>query len=257
MAVSRTTTKVVLTGLLCALGVAILCSLGTWQLERLAWKQGLIDMVGERIEQPAEPLPPESEWPSLTFAGDEYRKVTLTGRFDHAHEVPAFTSLEDARFDVSGPGYWILTPLEMPDGATVIVNRGFVPDERRDPATRSDGQVTGEVTVTGLIRMPEAGNLFTPDPDPARAQWYVRDPALIAEAFGLERVAPFFIDADATPNPGGLPVGGTTRVAFRNDHLGYALTWFGLALALAGVYAVWAFGQLKRRGALADGADRQ
>ncbi len=248
--------RVVLTGVVCAVGVAILCGLGTWQMKRLAWKEGLIAMVGARIEEPAEPLPPEADWPSLTYANDEYRKVVLTGRFDHAHEVSVFTSLEDDRFPVRGPGYWILTPLSLADGSTVIVNRGFVPDERRDPKTRPEGQVGGEVTVTGLIRMSEPGNLFTPEPDPDRGDWYVRDPAAIAAAFGLGRVAPFFVDADAAPNPGGLPLGGTTRIRFRNDHLGYAITWYGLAAALAGVYAVWAYGQLRRR-TLAEKPPRQ
>lgn len=250
------TRKIILAGLVCALGVAILCGLGTWQLKRLAWKEGLIAMVTTRIEEPALPLPTEADWPAIDFDADEYRKVTLTGTFDHAHEVAVFTSLEDDRFAVSGPGYWVLTPLDLADGSTVIVNRGFVPHGKRDPESRSEGRIEGEATVTGLIRMPEPGNLFTPDPDPARGDWYVRDPAQIAEAFGLQRVAPFFVDADAAPNPGGLPLGGTTRIQFSNSHLGYAITWYGLAAALAGVYIAWAFGQLRSR-RLAEDAPRQ
>lgn len=249
--------KVVLTGVIAALGIVILCGFGFWQVERLAWKNGLVAMVSERAGQPANPLPPESDWGGLTWEGDEYRRVTVTGRFRHDLEVHVFTSLNDSRFDVSGPGYWVLTPLALGNGATVIVNRGFVPDRNKDPATRPEGQVDGEVTVTGLIRMPETGGQFTPDTDEAVGVWYIRDPAAIAKARDLDRVAPFFVDADVTPNPGGLPIGGTTRITFRNDHLGYALTWFGLALSLAGVYAVWAFGQLRRGRDLADGADRQ
>jgi surfeit locus 1 family protein len=249
--------KVVLTGLIAAIGVAILCGLGVWQVKRLAWKEGLIAMVNERTERPAEPLPSEADWPSINHDDDEYRKVELTGRFDNDHEIHVFTSLDDPRFPVSGPGYWVLTPLDLADGSTVIVNRGFVPGDKRGPATRPQGTVDGEVAVTGLIRMPEPGNLFMPDPDAARDQWYVRDPAAIAAAFGLTRVAPFFVDADASPNPGGLPLGGTTRITFHNDHLGYAVTWFGLALALVGVYVAWAYSQIRRGGTLADRAGGQ
>jgi len=255
--VTATARRVLLTGALCALGVAILVGLGIWQLQRLAWKENLIAMVTARVDEPAGPLPAEADWPSLTFAADEYRKVALTGRFRHDLEVQVFTSLNDPRFSLSGPGYWVLTPLELADGATVIVNRGFVPDRNKDPATRPAGQVDGEVTVTGLIRMPERGGLFTPAADPERGAWYLRDPAAIADAFGVERVAPFFIDADSTPNPGGIPLGGTTRIAFRNDHLGYAITWFGLAAALAGVFTAWAYGQLRGRGVLAEGPRAQ
>lgn len=249
--------KVVLTGFVAGLGFVILCGLGVWQLQRLAWKEDLIAMVSERSRQAAVPFPDEAGWAAVTFEADEYRKVALTGRYRHDQEVRVFTSLKDDRFDLEGPGYWVLTPLERADGTTVIVNRGFVPDRNRDPATRPEGQVDGEVTVTGLIRMPEPGSMFTPDADLETGTWYVRDPEAIAAAQGLDRVPPFFVDADATPNPGGLPLGGTTRIAFRNDHLGYAITWFGLALSLAGVFAAWAVTQLRRGRDLADGAPRQ
>lgn len=251
---ARLTRSVVLTGLLCAIGVALLVSLGVWQLHRLAWKENLIAMVNERTTLPPVPLPPESDWLALNRANDEYRPVVLSGRFDHAREMRVFTSLGDANLDTDRAGYWILTPLRLDDGSVVIVNRGFVPQSARDPATRPRGQVEGEARVVGLIRMPESGNLFTPAPEPDRGAWYARNPAEIAESYGIARVAPFFIDADATPNPGGLPEGGLTRVTFRNDHLGYAITWFGLALALAGVYAAWAWSQLRRPGGPPDGA---
>jgi len=130
-------------------------------------------------------------------------------------------------------GFWVMTPLITPDGFTVMVNRGFVPIDRRDPATRAAGQIEGETTVSGLVRMTEPKGMLLRANDPAAGRWYSRDIAAIAKARDLNRVAPYFIDADATANPGGLPVGGLTVVSFYNHHLLYALTWFALALMLA------------------------
>ena len=133
-------------------------------------------------------------------------------------------------------GFWVVTPLRTTSGDVVLVNRGFVPPERRDPATRGEGDPQAEVTVTGLLRMTEPKGAFLRTNDPASDRWYSRDVAAIAAARGLSQVAPFFIDADATPNAGGYPIGGLTVIAFPNNHLIYALTWFALALMLAGAY---------------------
>jgi surfeit locus 1 family protein len=232
--------SLLLPGILAAIALAILLGLGFWQLERLEWKEALIARVEARTAAPAVPLPPESEWPKINAAEDEYRRVIARGRFHHDKEAHVYTILSEKRDGHSGPGYWVMTPLELASGAFVIVNRGFVPLDRKDPATRAAGQVQGAVTVTGLLRMPEEGGYFAPANEPVRNAWYRRDPAEIAAARGLTRVAPFTIDADATPNPGGLPQGGETRVRFPNNHLGYAITGVGLALALVAVFAALA-----------------
>ena len=135
-----------------------------------------------------------------------------------------------------GRGFWVVTPLRTTDGNIVLVNRGFVPPERRDPRRDGEGDPTGAVTITGLLRMTEPKGAFLRTNDPAANRWYSRDVAAIAAARGLAQVAPFFIDADATPNPGGYPIGGLTVIAFANNHLIYALTWFALAFMLAGAY---------------------
>lgn len=228
-----------------ALTLAILLGLGFWQLDRRVWKEELIARVELRTTAPVAEILPESEWANVTAERDEYRRVRAVGVFRHADEALVFTSLPDPRGKFSGPGYWVLTPLVLESGATVIVNRGFVPDARRDPATRREGQVEGPVSVTGLLRMSERAGWFTPDNEPARNAWYRRDPAEIARARGLDRPAPFMIDADATPNPGGLPQGGETRLNFPNNHLQYAITWFGLAGALLAVFAGFARQRLK------------
>jgi surfeit locus 1 family protein len=227
--------------------LAILLSLGFWQLERLAWKEALIARVEARTKAPVAPLPPESEWSRLTPENDEYRRVSVSGRFHHDKEAFIYTIVSDKPEGFSGPGYWVMTPLELASGAFVIVNRGFVPFDRKNPDTRREGQLAGAATVTGLLRMPEEGSYFLPANDPGKDAWYRRDPAGIAKARGLARSAPFTIDADATPNPGGLPQGGETRVVFTNNHLQYAVTWFGIALALVGVFAAFARQRFRQR----------
>ncbi len=224
--------------------LAVLIGLGLWQLERLAWKNALIAQVAARTTAPAAPLPSESQWNNVG-ADDEYRRVTASGIFRYDREALLYTvEPEDRR--PGGAGYWVLTPLVLADGSTVVVNRGFVPFDRRDQASRREGQVSGIVTVTGLLRLPEEKRWFAPANDPGKGAWYRRDPAEIAAAFGLARVAPFVIDADAAANPGGLPAGGRTRLVFSNNHLQYAVTWFGLALALVGVFAAFARQRLHR-----------
>ena len=224
-------------------GIAVLVSLGVWQLQRLAWKEALIARVETRAKAPPSPLPPESIWAALR-PDYEYRHVTLRGRFDGREALVFRGSGPEAG---EGPGYLLLAPLLLPDGSAVIINRGFVPSASKDPA--SHAPPSGEVTVTGLMREPEPRNLFTPADQPEKNLWFTRDPGAIAAHFGLSRAAPFSVDADYSGDPKALPRGGTTVIAFPNSHLGYALTWFGLALALAGVFAAWAWGRLKQAGA--------
>lgn len=182
--------------------------LGIWQVERRAWKLDLIARVEAGIH--AAPVPISEA------RGQEYRRVTLTGIFlnDRATWVQALTE--------RGAGFWLLTPMRTKQG-TVLVNRGFVPD--RAPRPGPDHVVT----ITGLLRVSEPGGGFLRANDPATGRWYSRDVAVIARAQDLGPVAPVFVDADATPNPGGYPLGGLTVVRFNNNHLVYALTWFGLA----------------------------
>jgi surfeit locus 1 family protein len=234
-------------------GLAILIALGTWQLQRLTWKNQLIDAVEARLAADPVPAPPPSAWAGLDLAALDYQPVTVTGHFLHDRESHVFIGLTQPRGPLSGPGYFILTPLETQDGWTVIVNRGFVPQDRKDPATRAEGQVAGEVTVTGLLRAPELRNPFTPPDEPDRNIWFTRDPAAIAAAVlpGAE-VAPYTIDAAYDPSmPGGMPQGGESVVSFPNNHAMYAVTWYGLAIVLLAVFIAFA------RGRLRAGADRR
>lgn len=213
-------------------GVVMLTGLGWWQLERRAWKLQLIEQVDQRIHAAAVAAPGPDRWPRINATDDVYRKVTATGQFLHDRETLVQAVSE------RGGGFWVLTPFRTTDGFTFLVNRGFVPPERRDAATRRDGQMAGPANVTGLIRMTEPGGGFLRSNDPAADRWYSRDVAAIAAARNLPNVAPFFIDADAAPNPGALPVGGLTVISFPNNHLVYAFTWFGLAIVVIGGAAI-------------------
>ncbi len=209
----------------------VFLGLGTWQVERRVWKLALIDRVEARIHAEPVPAPGPEEWPGLTAASAEYRRVRLTGRF--AHDRATLVQALSER----GAGFWVLVPLVTDRGFTVLVNRGFVPTEARERSARAAGEPEGEVTLTGLLRLSEPGGGFLRRNDPAADRWYSRDVAAIATARGIDgptEVAPYFVDADAAPNPGGLPMGGLTVVAFHNNHLVYALTWYALALMTAG-----------------------
>ena len=211
----------------CALLFAILCGLGTWQLNRLQWKLALIATVSSHMA--AAPLPLD-RIEAMNPDEAQYRRVTLDGRFDHAREAYVFTT------DAGAPVYHVLTPFIIGDGRVLMVDRGEVPKDRLDPATRAAGNITGLTHVTGVWRVPDAPGAFTPAPDPAHRIWYSRDLAGIAAANRLHLAAPVVIEADSAPNPGGWPAGGKTVVAFRNQHLSYAITWFGLGICLLGVW---------------------
>ena len=230
------------------LGIAVLCGLGVWQLQRLAWKEALIARVTARLGAPAVAAPGPSEWPQLDVNEREYQPVTVTGRFAHDREIHVVQPLTEPRGRYGGYGYLVMTPLTTADGWTVYVNRGFVPQDKADPATRKEGQVEGDVTATGLLRAPHDRSWFMPGDNVAKNEWFSRDPALYASVARLPsgKVAPYIIDAFANASlPGGLPQGGETIVDFPNSHLQYAITWFALAAGLAGVFAVFAWGRLK------------
>ncbi|MFT4158971.1 SURF1 family protein [Shinella sp.] len=215
--------------------VAVFLALGTWQVQRLFWKLDLIARVESRVHADPVPAPGRAEWPSVDREKDEYRRVTATGLFRHDR-----TALVQAVTE-RGAGFWVVTPLVLADGSAILINRGFVPADKSAPEARLAGEIAaGPVAVTGLLRITEPGGAFLRSNDPAADRWFSRDVAAIAAAKGLADVAPYFIDADATPNPGGLPIGGLTVVVFRNSHLVYALTWYALAaMSAAAAWRVW------------------
>ncbi len=216
------------------LALAILLGLGTWQVKRLYWKEALIADIGERLSAGTVPL---AEIEALAKNGGdiEYRRVSLSGRFDHVRERHFFATHRGQT------GYYIYTPLELADGRAIFVNRGFVPFDLKEQVRRPDGQVAGMVDVTGLARAPLTAkpSSLLPDNDIAGNIFYWKDLPAMASSAGIapERLVNLFVDADDTPNPGGWPQGGVTLIDLPNNHLQYAITWYGLALALVIVAA--------------------
>lgn len=213
---------------------AVLISLGVWQLNRLAWKQDLIAKIEARAHAAPQRLPAIADWPKLRPADYEYRHVIAEGIFENDKEALVFHPGKE-------PGYHVLTPLRLTGGGYVIINRGFVPSAYKEQSTRLGGLIEGETRIAGLMRPPETRNMFTPPDNPPAGEYFTSDPETIAKHFGLAAAAPFLIDADAAPVPGGWPRGGTTVLALPNNHLSYAVTWFALALALFGVFAAYAW----------------
>ncbi len=229
--------------LLVAAAFVTLISLGNWQLRRLAWKEDLIARVAERMQSAPLDLTAGrmADIDGAAFlAANEYRPLKLRGRFVDDATVRVFTALSDPKGQLQGPGYWVFTPLVTETGPAIFVNRGFVPFERLDDVPPAPGGIT---TLSGVLRAPETGNFVTPEPDLKNRVWHSRNPVAIAAALSLQGdTMPFFIDADASHTPaGGIPQAGETRTMFVNSHLHYAITWYGLALALAGVCAVYVF----------------
>jgi surfeit locus 1 family protein len=223
------------------LAFAILIGLGVWQIQRKAWKENLIASLTAELAAPPIQLPTRATWPTLDPAAEAYHRVTFSAQFDYAREALVFASAAAFRPDVTGVGYWVFTPARLADGSVVIVNRGFVPDGRQDPKSRPQGQVPGSVDIIGVMRWPDARHWFTPNDDVAHDLWFSRDPASIAAAKGLGPVAPFYVEQESPTPPGGLPQPGRIVVNLPDNHLQYALTWFGLAAVLVAVFISWAF----------------
>lgn len=203
---------------------AMFAALGVWQVKRLHWKLALIERVDARVHASAGPLPERSTWPELTAESAEFLRVQVSGHYLHDKEtlVHAVTEL--------GGGYWVLTPMTTDKGYSVLINRGFVDRQHREPATRPVSRQAGPTSITGLLRLTEPHGAFLRTNDPVANRWFSRDVTAIAATRDLKDVAPFFVDADSAPGSVQWPVGGLTRVRFTNDHLVYALTWFTLAL---------------------------
>ena len=242
--------KLLLPTIMVAMALPILIGLGMWQLDRLRWKEGLLTAIAERAEAPAIPIDNALEQAAGHMPGGwselEYRHVSMRGRYLNDKEM--YLYVPDRRL---GAGVHVYTPFVLANPqATLIVNRGFVPDHLKDPASRAQGQIEGETEVRGLIRLPGQHGRFVPDNDPKANLWFWRDfNGMLDAAFPAgtrpSEVIALFVDAEGSA-PGGWPKGGVTELKLSNRHLEYALTWFGLAAALIAIFAVYAAQRLRQ-----------
>ena len=214
------------------LALPVLIGLSLWQVERLEWKQGLLAKIAERMDADEMPLPPPSDWADYDAREAEYTRVLIEGRFLPV-EFHYFTQGERG-----APGYAVISPLEIADGAIVFVDRGFVPVALKDAASRG-GIPQGEQRFTGIIRAPSERGTFDGRDDPEKNIWMVRDPAVMGDELDAQRIAPFIVEAEEGAFPGEWPKAGRTRVDIPNNHLDYALTWGGLALVLIVIYVLY------------------
>ncbi|MCD7059246.1 SURF1 family protein [Pelagibacterium xiamenense] len=224
--------------------MALFVTLGTWQVQRLAEKEALIARVEARFNETPAAFPPADTWSSLDPEALDYRPFGASGTFRHDLTVLVFDNLTDANGQFSGPGYWVMAPLETRDGGVLWVNRGFVPESQAAAFANGGLATEGEITIQGIARRPQQANPFTPGPEVAKRREWVRDPERL-DLFlpeGMGPAAPVTLDQVAGA-PGSLPQGGETQIVFPNRHLEYAGTWFGFALVTLVMLGYWIWRQ--------------
>jgi cytochrome oxidase assembly protein ShyY1 len=229
-------------------------ALGIWQLQRRVEKHALISALNERLAAVPEALPAPSQWNALTSAKDEFRRVSFTATYARLPDAMIYSSGSAVREDVSGPGTWAFLPARLPDGETVVVNTGFVQNTMQDRAQQDRAVsrlVTGQpVKLTGYLRFPEAAGTLTPAANMAKRLWFARDHLAIARTLGWgeggKTIAPFYLDLESPVPESGIPKPGPLTVHLKDDHMQYAITWFGLAFAVMIAFGVWWRAQRRR-----------
>jgi surfeit locus 1 family protein len=223
--------------------VALFLGLGMWQLQRRAEKHALIAALTERLAAAPEALPPPAQWSALNPARDEFRRVRFSAAYESCPDAVVYSSGSAVREDISGPGTWAFIPARLPGGETVVINAGFVQNTMQDRSVEDRAVtrlVTKEpVTLTGYLRFPEKAGVLTPAENIARRLWFTRDHFSMAHVLGWGEVAPFYIDLETPAPENGIPKPGPLDVHLKDDHMQYAVTWFGLAGAVVIAFAVW------------------
>jgi cytochrome oxidase assembly protein ShyY1 len=223
--------------------LALFVSLGVWQLQRRIEKHALIAALTERLAAAPGPLPPASHWSALTPAGDEFRRVSFAAAYEPLPDAMVYSSGSAVREDISGPGTWAFKPARLPGGESVVVNTGFAQNtmQDRNQQDRAVARLIANqpVMLTGYIRFPEKAGMLTPAENLAKRLWFTRDHLAMARALGWGEVAPFYIDLEQPVPASGIPKPGPLEVHLKDDHMQYAITWFGLAGAVVIAFAVW------------------
>lgn len=227
--------------------VALFIGLGMWQMQRRVEKHALITHLAERLAAVPVPLPSPTQWSVLTPKSDEFRRVSFAASYQSLPDAMVYSSGSAVRNDVTGPGTWSFLPARLPTGDIVVINAGFIQNPMQDRA-QQDRAVTGlithePVTLIGYIRFPETAGVLTPAENPARRLWFTRDHLAMSRVLGWGKVAPFYIDLEQPVPTTGNPKPGALDVHLKNDHIQYAITWFGLAGAVVIAFGVWLRGQ--------------
>lgn len=226
--------------------LTVLIGLGVWQLQRKDEKQTLIAALDERLAAAPVALPPSAQWQSLTTAKDEFRRVMFSATVDPSKDVMVYSSGSGIRADVAGPGTWAFAPAKLASGEAIAINLGFVQNTLQDRA-QQDRAVSAlprdAQTFTGYIRFPERAGWFSPKADVGKRLWFDRDHEAMAQALGWGKVAPFYVDLESPAPPSGTPKPGPLSVRLKDNHLQYAITWFGLAAAVLIAFGFWVFGK--------------
>jgi surfeit locus 1 family protein len=210
--------------------LALLIALGSWQVQRLHWKE---TVIAER-EAALARAPQSVDSITGTGAALSFHPVSATGVFLHNREI-----YMDGKSHRSNPGGQVVTPLRLDRGGVVYINRGWVPRELRDPGKRLAGRVAGPVTVTGILRRSGRKSDWIPENQPEKDVWYSVDVVQMAKRHGLAGVRPFYIEAGPAANPGGWPMGRKPVVLLSNNHLQYAFTWYSFAVVLLVIYVIY------------------
>lgn len=223
--------------------VSVLVSLGVWQLRRKDEKHALIAALTERLAAAPVALPAVAQWPALTPAHDEFRRVTFTATLESRPDAMVYSSGSAVRDDVTGPGTWTFIPARLTNGRSVVINAGFVQNTMQDRAQQDRAVrpliIGAPVEFTGYLRFSEAAGTLTPHEDSGKRLWFTRDVPSMAQVLGWGEVAPFYVDLESPQPPSGIPKPGPLHVRLKDDHLQYAITWFGLALVVAGAFVAW------------------
>jgi cytochrome oxidase assembly protein ShyY1 len=246
-AISTTPRRIVGLGIFTLLTLALLVGLGIWQLQRRVEKHALIAALTERLAAAPEALPSPAQWNALTPARDEFRRVRFSATYEQRPDAMVYSSGSAIREDISGPGTWAFMPARLPTGGTIAINTGFVQNTMQDRAQQDRAVtrlVTGQpVTLTGYLRFPESAGALSPAENSSKRLWFTRDHVAMARALGWGEVAPFYIDLESPVPESGIPKPGPLEVHLKDDHLQYAITWFGLAGAVVIAFGVWLRGQ--------------
>jgi cytochrome oxidase assembly protein ShyY1 len=230
--------------------LVVFVGLGVWQLQRRVEKHALIAALTERLAAVPSALPSPSEWSTLTPAKDEFRRVSFSATYERSPDAMVYSSGSSVREDISGPGTWAFLPARLQNGATVVINTGFVPNTMQDRGVEDRAVarlITNQpVMLSGYIRFPERAGMLTPAEDRAKRVWFTRDHLAMARVLNWPNVAPFYIDLEQPVPANGIPKPGPLEVHLKDDHLQYAITWFALAAAVVMAFGVWMRGQARR-----------